>query len=194
MEKILHQKKFQEFKKYTITEDFLEVEFKEQGEYHKFNLSFDNIDFQEHTMRDSPSGEAIGFFISFFVNIFLLIILFADKLKQWNVLQHISAAILPIATIWSVNTFKQRKLKYLKGYSNIAFYYSSEKQRQEVDQFIIDLKEAKRNYIRKKYFLLDELLSLEELEQQFKWLYRDKYISKSEYDFMMEELQAKRLF
>jgi hypothetical protein len=200
MEKVLHQKKFQEFKKYTITEEYLIVEIKSSSQYNKFDLDYEFITNKESIVRDEPTTYILGLCSSLILNLLLLWIMFYDKLSNWNIgtggLSGITGGIIAGVSVLSSKEFKYRKLKILDltNNSGIYFYYNKEKQRQEVDQFIIDLKEAKRNYIRKKYFLLDELLSLEELEYQFKWLYRDKYISKSEYDFMMEELQARKLF
>ncbi len=194
MEKILHQKKFQEFKKYTINSEFLEVEIKSFTEYHKFNIKYEDIGFETYTTELKLSSGIVYLCVSILINIVLIICLLDIKYPKSDFVRVSSFCLFFLLIALNFYFYKDRSRKIIQGKYNIDFYYDTKQRCQEVDQFIADMKEAKRNYIRNKYFLLDELLSLEELEYQFKWLYRDKYISKSEYDLMMEELQAKRLF
>lgn len=65
------------------------------------------------------------------------------------------------------------------GYAHINFFYF-EKYQQEVDDFILELKEAKINFFKNKYLFDEEFDNIESYHEKLKWLYEEEIITKEE--------------
>jgi len=95
-------------------------------------------------------------------------------------------------TVWSVTLFKTKKELILKGAKNLFFFYD-QKEIEKVDDFVETLKKHQKEYIRKKYMVIDELIPRETQEQTFYWLRERKFINRGELEIMLEDLENRRL-
>ena len=80
----------------------------------------------------------------------------------------------------------------IQGPVSLSFYYRP-KEQQEVDQFIQELQRRKVNFLRKTYMVVDKFTPVDQLKNQFLWLKSSQYISDEEIEWLMEELENRRL-
>ena len=72
-----------------------------------------------------------------------------------------------------------------------SFY--RKKDEKNVDDFISKIYEAKKNFLVKQYYKIDDLLPLDTQKFRIQWLYENKYISEKETKFILEEIETQRI-
>lgn len=63
----------------------------------------------------------------------------------------------------------------------------------EVDLFIAEIKESKKNYFLKIYYKVDHLIPVHIQMSRIHWLYENRYITGSDAKFIIEQLESKRI-
>jgi len=192
--KELIQKNWPRYRKFTIREDGLYLEVKTNEGFTARLIKFEEIGFDEIITKYQPGPYAIGFFLSVFFNLLFLLIFLIDFAKKFNLSSGVSSGltrgIIVCLSIGGRTIFKFEKQKILKGEISIVFDYFTKKQEQ-VDQFINELKEKQRNYIRGKYMEIDEYLPQESQRNNFIWLYESNYIDRQELQELLDRLDKK---
>jgi len=188
------QKNWSHYRKYTIKEDGLYLEVKTEEGFTARLIKFEDIGFEEIITKYTPSPYAVGFFLSLFFNLLVVIIYLIDLSKKYSfgsgINSGLSGGIIVLLAIWGKTIFKFEKQKIIKGEVSIVFDYFKKKQA-EVDQFIQELKIKQREYIRNKYMQLDEFKSAEIQRNILIWLYESEYISRHELQELLDKLDKK---
>lgn len=190
--KELVQKKRRDFRKYTLDADGLKAEISIRGNYQLFNFKYEDIGFNESIIRKSPSLTNVLLLVSLILNIFFLIAFFALVLPAGAV----NMVILIISGLVTValSIFLGKYLlgsgieKIIEGDAKISFNYEK-KEGQKVDAFINALKNKQREYMRRKYMRIDHLIPADHQIKVFLWLYNLKFITRSEYELLLEETE-----
>ncbi|QGY44927.1 hypothetical protein GM418_14995 [Maribellus comscasis] len=192
--KQIFQKRGREIRKYTISETGLDTEISSNGQSQSFSIPFEEIEFNETLITKKSGSKEIAFFISVAINLLLIGFLlyqntsFIDGAAFSGMIIGVVAGL----SVWAVQFFKKEKEKIIKGQQNLVFFYNK-KEKDEVDWFLKELKSVQRNYIRKKYMKIDDLIPYENQEQTFYWMYSKKFISRSELEILFEELENRKI-
>ncbi|MEN0048675.1 MAG: hypothetical protein AAF806_16555 [Bacteroidota bacterium] len=192
MRKTIHQTFRGNFKKYEITEKGLALESKNSNDYIAYTIEYEDLGFDEIVRKFVPSRFEYAIFFSIFLNLVLIgVLLYPYITLKW--LQFIFVAISAcVFFLWAKNLFKFRKIKILEGDQNISFFYFEEQQ-EEVDEFIGNLKEYRRKYLRGKYMKYDELDDEDVQKSVYTWLYKEKIITREEYKDLTDEINNGRI-
>lgn len=192
----LHQKKGNDFRKYDILNDGLQVETNIEGEYQAYKMRFEEIGFEDVVYSQKPSPVRVLLFISLLLNaigVTILIVNWLNKLKlDGGLISGFTAAFTVILLGLFNRLFQKRTEKVIEGTRSITFFYT-QKEVEAVNAFINTLKANQKAYIRKKYMRIDHLLPLDQQEDTFYWLYEGDFISRTELEILMEELDNRRI-
>jgi hypothetical protein len=193
MESTLELKRWPEFRNYSILPEGLRIEFKAGGSYSQQTVKFEDIGFEVQLLRYKPSVIAIALFISVALNISFLIGFFLSKapVLNDNFLTGIIMVSIVFMSVWARMLFKFDKEKFLLGVINIPFWYF-EKYQPLVDRFIADLKTAKNDYFRNKYFKLEEEDDFQSYKDRLIWLKTEGYITQEEYKQALAQSDFKK--
>ena len=187
------QKTWPEYRTFEIVSDGVKVEYKTEDSYSSQLVNFEDIGFDEVIVNYKPTPLFYLLFISVFFNIILLLINFQRDYKIDP--SAVMAVILPlfiIGSYWIKKRYKFKKIKFLKGKINIAFFYYK-KNYFEVDNFIKEIKNAKREFIRTKYMKIDDTAHIEFQKSRFSWLLNEKYINEEEYQELLTVLNKRTI-
>ncbi len=190
----IFQKKGKETRKYTISDIGLETEITNNGQFQASTVQFEEIEFNEMLVRRSPNPAEVGLFISVFVNLLLIVFLLYQNISfiDDKILSGMTMGVIGGLSVWSFQLFKKEKEKILKGPQNLFFFYGKN-EKDEVDWFIKELKSVQREYVREKYMRIDDLLPHETQEQTFYWMYKRRFISRSELEILFDELGNRKI-
>lgn len=192
----LHQKEGKNYRKFAINEENLEVEFLYEGNYTKYQIDFEEIDFKEVISSRSASKIEIALLFSFLLNILLLLFILITNIESIsfsrNAIGSIAMGVFVVVGIWGAKLLKKENIKTLMGTQNISFIYK-ENDKKKVDDFINALKAAKKDNFRKRYVKIDEHIPTETQKANLLWLYQGEQIDKKEYEALLEELEKIRI-
>src|SRR5688572_31826698 len=194
MTKTLKHKRYPEFRNYEIVSNGLKIEFKTNDSYNEQVVKFEEIGFEEQITQFKPSPIASGLFISVFFNILFGLIFLLENFENLNsgVLSGITGAIIVGMAVWGRQLFKFEKVKYIKGQINLSFWYFR-KYRKEVDEFIVTLKSARRDYFREKYLKINENEDNSLFRQKLSWLKSLDYLTESEYQEWLTQSEHRKV-
>ncbi|MFY1046423.1 hypothetical protein [Chryseobacterium sp. GP-SGM7] len=88
--------------------------------------------------------------------------------------------------------FRKESSKSLTASKPIVFFYTK-KDIEEVDVFISKIKESKKDYYLKNYYKVDNLIPVHVQIGRIQWLYENRYINESDAQFIINELESKRI-
>ncbi len=192
----IYQKRGKEIRGYKITNEGLDAEVKSNGNHQSFKIRFEEIDFNEIVSTKKPNSTEVGLFISVFLNLIFLLVIFSDWMTKTSgnetIISIVAFGILGGLSVCMINMFKRSKEKILKGAQNIFFFYETREQT-KVDSFIDNLKVKQRDFMRNKYMQIDNLRPKEGQEQTFFWLHDRQFISKQELEILIEELNNRKI-
>lgn len=192
----LTQKNGKDFRSFELYENGVIAEYKHEGDYSKYEVEFENIEFKEIIVNKKPNKAEVGLFFSVLINLFFLLYILVDQLEDKELSSTIiggaGAGMIGGTSAWAAKLFKKEYIKHLKGKTTISFLYRN-KEKEVVDEFIDMLKTAKQQYFRKTYLKIDEYIPTEQQKQTFLWLYQTNQIGKKEYEDMLNELENIRI-
>lgn len=191
-DKKLIQKKGRDFRNYEILEDGVLFEYKNEGNYLKYKIPFDDIEFNEIINNKKPNRNEIILFASVIINISLFLFILMDNQITQPLLSAILFGMLGSISLWASKIFKKESIKFLEGKQNLSFYYSKDDE-ETVDNFINLLQEAKKNHFRQKNLKIDECVPTEIQRSNFLWMYRSNQITKEEYEDLIAQLENLRI-
>ena len=172
------------------------MEIKTNEFYNEHVVKFEDIGFEEQITRYKPSVVSVGLFISVLLNILFIMVFILDSVNTENInsgiLLAVSTGIIVGLSAWGRSLFRFEKLKFLKGEANLSFWYFK-KYQVEVDEFIESLKQAKKEYFRDKYFIIDENEDSSLIIQRFHWLKSMGYITETEFQEKLSQLNDRRV-
>lgn len=194
MGEVLKQKRWPEYKIFEIVEDGIKLEVRTNEFYNMQTIKFEKIGFEEQVKRLSPTGLSVALFISFLFNICFAGAYIGRLLESTSKIAQggISAGLIVGLSVFAYQIFKFNKEKFIIGEVALSFWYYK-KDMVKVDQFIDKLKQAKKDYFRKKYFVVDESEEFEYSLQKFNWLKSLEYITEEEHKDLTKELTDKKV-
>jgi hypothetical protein len=188
----LKQKQWPEFRNYTLEAGGLRLESKQDNQFINTLIDFEQIGSKEMIVNQKANPYGYIAFISVFINILFLIYVLADQLQDSGVLGGISAGFVAGLSFWAKFLFRFTKNKVIQGPVSVSFYYRP-KEQEQVDNFIYELQQKKIAFLRQKYMSIDKYTPVEQLKNQFLWLRSSQYINDEEIEWLMEELENRRL-
>ena len=105
-----------------------------------------------------------------------------------------AAIMLPVLVIVTLcsNEFRKENSKTWSAAKPLIFSYAK-KEMAEVDLFIAEIKESKKNYFLKIYYKVDHLIPVHIQMSRIHWLYENTYITGSDAKFIIKQLESKRI-
>lgn len=192
--KELVQKKGREFRKYAFGENGLNAETLVLGTYQSNNIKYEDIGFNETITKKSPSFYKILLVVSLFINLILIISILAlivGQISAKPILIFSGIILVVLSTFLAKSLWSSNIEKQINGPVKIEFYYEKS-ERQKVDAFIASLNKKQRDYIRKKYMRIDQLIPAEQQSKVFLWLFKSNFITRSELEVLLEETEKLR--
>ncbi|WP_294296274.1 hypothetical protein [uncultured Chryseobacterium sp.] len=194
--KALTQKDGRNLKYFEIQEDGLFVKNNFAKEINEYKIYFTDIQFDETVFRKKKDPVLIGIVISMLINSILFTI-FINESYQFS--KTIGMVVFIIAMLPSLivtglcnNEFRRENAKSLAASKPLIFSYAK-KEMGEVDAFISDIKENKKQFFLKEYYRIDNLIPVHIQISRIHRLYEMKYISESDAKFIIDELENKRI-
>lgn len=191
-DKKLIQKKGRDFRNYEILEDGVLFEYKNEGNYLKYKIPFDDIEFNEIINNKKPNRNEVILFASVIINISLFLFILMDNQITQPLLSAILFGMLGSISLWASKILKKESIKFLEGKQNLSFFYSKDDE-ETIDNFIHLLQDAKKNHFRQKNLKIDECVPTEIQKSNFLWLYRSNQITKEEYEDLITQLDNLRI-
>ncbi|WP_300686756.1 hypothetical protein [Chryseobacterium sp.] len=181
---------------FEIKEDGVFVKNSFIKELHEYKVHFSEIYDDETVFRKSKDWVLLLITLSVAMNSILLTIVI-------NMSYHLSMsagmvvfiiALLPafIVTALCNNEFKTVSSKSLAAAKPINFSYSK-KEMEEVDAFIVEIRKNRKDYYLKEYYRVDNLIPVHTQIARIHWLYESKYITESDAQFIIDELETRRI-
>lgn len=190
--KTLEQRSWLGFKKFTIEQDGLRLECKQDNKFLNTLVEYEQIGKKEVIVNEKGNLYGIIAFVSVFFNVMILLGIVSDRIENTGIFSGITGGVIAAFSFWGYHLFRLSEEKFIEGPYSISFFYSNKK-RVEVDQFIKELQSCKTNYLRNKFMKIDRHTSAEQLKAQFIWLKQGEYISDIELNSLMEELANRRI-
>ncbi len=161
-----------------------------------YTCKYEVIEFDESFQIYKPSILKIILFISVSLNLISLLIFITPLIEKLTGNRMIVVATAStfafLVAFWAIYTFKPRPEKLLKAPVRISFFYEK-KDRKAVDEFIESLKIRQREYMRYRYMRIDQRLSPDYQEKNISMLFERGFITLSEFEVLVEELDRLRL-
>jgi hypothetical protein len=191
----IEQKKWPYYRKYEIKPDHLEIDFKTDNGTFIQIAWFEEIEFEVLIENKKPSPIKTGLAVSIMFNVILLILYLGDRFIDLNSPMNFQAMIaIPIVfIIFGKTYFRVEQLKFLLGGQKILSFWYDDKNKKDVDSFILKLKEAKRNYIREKYLKIEELEESSAVRAKLSWLKTAEHIDENELKDWLERLEKRTI-
>jgi amino acid permease len=120
--KRLTQKKGSDFRYFEILEDGVLFEYKNEGNYLKYKIPFDDIEFNEIINNKKPNRNEIILFSSVILNISLLLFILMNNQITKPTLSAILFGIIGSISFWGAKIFKKESIKFLEGRQNLSFF------------------------------------------------------------------------
>mgnify|MGYP006377945705 FL=1 len=188
------QKKWNHFRNFELLDEGVKYEYKVEEGYFSQTLKFETIGFDEQISDKKPSSVKVGLVLSILFNIILFFLAFGNKFIDMD--SPMSPTILLILAIVPLIIFKsslQREhLKFIVGQQNLCFWYDK-KYQADVDNFIAEIKDAKRKYMRKKYLVLNDYDEASAFKHRLNWLLVEKFIDESEHKEWLQKLENRKI-
>ncbi|MFC7347124.1 hypothetical protein ACFQO9_10390 [Chryseobacterium zhengzhouense] len=193
---ILKQKNGRNSKYFEILEDGVLVKDNFAKEVQEYRVYFTDIQDDEIVFRKSKDFVLLGIAVSVLFNGIFLNIIINDSFDLSGSMSVFVFALIMIPALVIVglcnNEFRKESSKNLAATKPIVFFYTK-KDMIEVDSFISKIKESKKNYYLKTYYKVDNLIPVQVQIGRIHWLYENKYISESDAQFIIDELENKRI-
>lgn len=189
---ILRQKQWPEFKNFSIEQNGLRLETRQDDQFINTLIEFDQIGNKEIIINQKANPYGVIAFISVFLNIIFALGIVVEKIEDSGILSGISGGLIVGFSLWARQLFKFSKQKIIQGQYSIPFFYDK-KERERVDSFIQELQSRKVNFIRDKYMKIDRYTPTDQLKSRFIWLRQNDYINDNDLEALMEKLEHRKL-
>jgi hypothetical protein len=193
--KELVQKKGKEFRKYAFGKYGLNAETLVLDCHQSKFIKYEDIGFNETITKKSPSIYKILLVVSLFFNlilIFLILALVVGEIYSKPAILIFSGIIFVVLSIFLIKSLLTSSVeKQITGPAKIEFNYEK-RDREKVDTFIANLNKQQRDYMRKKYMRIDQLIPAEQQSKVFLWLFNRNFITYSELEVLLEETEKLR--
>ncbi|SIT01344.1 hypothetical protein SAMN05421789_11717 [Kaistella chaponensis] len=183
-------------KTFKILDDGILVNYSNAHETQEYKISYSDIGNDEIISKSKKDVVLIFLMISMVFNAILITALIGDtyNLSIKTGIIFFFVALVPVFIIGGIygSEFKKENLKTVSANKPLSFFYRK-KDEKNVDDFISKIYEAKKNFLVKQYYKIDDLLPLDTQKFRIQWLYENKYISEEETKFILEEIETQRI-
>lgn len=194
--KTLRQKSGRNSVYFEIQEDGVFVKNNFAKEIKEYKVYFPDIQFDETVFRKKKDPVLIGIVVSMLFNSILLTIIINTEYELSYTAGMIvfALAMLPTFIVIAIcNTeFRKENSKSLAASKPLVFSYMK-REMTDVDAFICNIRESKKQFFLKEYYKVDNLIPVHTQISRIHWLYEMKYISESNAKFIIEELESRRI-
>ncbi|SNV34156.1 hypothetical protein [Chryseobacterium taklimakanense] len=194
--KYLEQNFKRDKRSFQITEKGVLVKLNSKNEIQQYEVPFEEIGTQTLIYRNSPDTAVILLLFSSLFNIIFLLALLDDSfgltITGGKIVLFIFIVIFTVLVAIFGKSLKSENIKKLDGIKPLLFFYDH-KSEKEVDGFIAEILNSKRDFFIKEYYKIDNLLPIEVQKNRIHWLYESKYINEDDAKFILEELDRKRI-
>jgi len=181
---------------FEIVEDGVFVKNNFAKELTEYKIYFSDIQFDETVFRKKKDGVLIGIVISMIFNsIFLTIVINESYQLSYTMGMVVFViAVIPSLIVTAIcnSEFRKENSKSLAASKPLIFSYTK-KEMEDVDAFILNIKESKKQFFLKEYYKVDNLIPVHIQINRIHWLYENRYIDESEAKFIIDELESKRI-
>lgn len=181
---------------FEIQEDGVLVKSNFIKELQEYKIHFADIYNDESVFRKTKDWVLIVIVISVLLNSILLTIVI-NEIYQFS--GSLGMVVFGIAMIPSLivtglcnNEFRAESCKNLDAAKPLNFSYSK-KEMEDVDAFIAEIRKSKKEYYLREYYRVDNLIPIHTQIARIHWLYESKYITESDAQFIINELENKRI-
>jgi len=165
------------------------------GYLNEYTCKYEGIEFEETIRSYKPSLLSYVLYFSVTLNFILLLTLvtywFSNFSDIWMVTVALVFTFSPFIIIWGFRLFKPRYEKLLRAPVTISFFYEK-KHRKPVDDFIELMKVRQKEFMRSRYLRIDRVAPPDHQEKIISMLFERGFISLSEYEVLVEELDRLR--
>jgi Ca2+/Na+ antiporter len=171
-----------------ILDDGILVDLNTVSQKVKYEIPFEDIEKGNYIKKGEPDKITIRLYTSVFLNLFLILTLITvlnDAPTQAIGIMFF-LMLIPFAFL-IVKSSQVYEEKHLKSSKLLYFIYTN-KNKNEVDNFIKEIYKAKVDYFRRKYFLIDPVLPYQLQNERYIWLYTNEYIDENEYEVIKDDL------
>lgn len=194
--KTLAQKDGRNTRYFEILEDGVFVRTQFAKDLNEYKVHFTDIQADESVYRKTKDLVLIAIVISAVFNSIMLTIIINESYQLSKSVGMIvfGIAMFPTLIITALcnNEFKIENVKSLAAAKPLVFSYTK-KEMEEVDAFISEIKKSKKDYYLKEYYRVDNLIPVHIQISRIHWLYENKYITESDAQFIIDELETKRI-
>nr|WP_314491274.1 hypothetical protein [uncultured Chryseobacterium sp.] len=193
---VLKQKDGRNSRYFEIQEDGVFVKSNFVKELNEYKIYFPDIQFDETVFIKKKDPVLIGISVSMVFNSILLSIVINDgyQLSYTMGMTVFIIALIPSLIVTAIcnSEFRKENSKSLTAAKPLIFSYKK-KEMKEVDAFILNIKEGKKQFFLKEYYKVDNLIPVHIQISRIHWLYENKYINESDAKFIIDELENKRI-
>lgn len=194
--KTLMQKSGRNTTYFEIKEDGVFVKNSFIKELHEYKVHFADIYDDETVLRKKKDWVLMLICLSMMFNSILLTIVI-NQSYNFSVSSGMIVfvlAMLPTLIVGGLcnNEFRAESSKSLASAKPLNFSYSK-KEMEKVDAFIAEIRKGKKDYYLKEYYRIDNLIPIQTQVARIHWLYECKYITESDAQFILDELETRRI-
>jgi hypothetical protein len=188
----LKQNKLIFYRHYFIKEEGVKFVSSTFEGYAERTIKYEEIDFDEQIYNERAPQVRIFLACSLMLNILFIIATISSGGVK-NAFESLFLVVVVCLTAGAIVYFiKKEKNKYLVGTKNIPFWYESI-YKLKVDNFIEELKVAKKQYMRKKYMKMSDWEDEFTIKGKLNWLHEQNYINELEMKDGLKELEQRKI-
>ncbi len=193
---ILKQKIRKDKRRFEIVDDGVIVDINNLGSIQNYKVNFDEIRKDEFINIKSADTIVWLFVFSAIFNVIFLTIILTEfgnisfENGKWIFLGLMSVIIIIFGTL--KDHFQKVNIKTLESNKPLNFIYTK-KTSNEVDNFISQIKEKQKTFLKNLYFKVDPIIPFEVQKSRILWLYETEIISEKEYRNILSELERKKV-
>ncbi len=190
--KEIYQKRGFNFRKHTLYEDKVVVEYRNFNKTIKYENKIETLGTDLQYEKDSNVFIKFYFYLFVLTPIWYLVIciLFSTKIEKIALFYCLILSLI----VFSVNLFQQPKddLFLVGNMKNLVFYRAIPNEKEVLD-FIEQVILTTNKYLKEKYTKFDKYTLQENYESGLSWLLARNIILKSEFEELIEDFRIKQL-
>jgi hypothetical protein len=186
--KTFNQKKFFTNREYKITDSKLYYNISKFGDGNEIDIPYENLDGDRVSFKSSNGFSLVAAIILYVVGIMTHI----DSYNYGeNRDPYLAFFWIVLGTIMLIVYFFSRKdfWKIKLSNNSYLFVYKNIPSETKTNEFLAELIEARNQYLRENYAIIDENLSYEHQLSNFRWLKSINAITKEEFNQKYDELK-----
>lgn len=194
MDNVLEQKRGRTYRKHILLPDKILVETRTLSKNTKYEVKLDRIGNDIQYQSESDKGHKIWFYFFLIMPLILLSLSITGQMPQYKLgfIIFISSLSFLCAMLRFIK--KPQDDIFLAGGQNNLVFFRTIPNEERVLEFINQIQEAKKNYIKEKHAKVDVHLPEEVFIGKLNWLKSIEIIDETEFEELLNEYKIKKLF